>query len=304
MKKLAVITSHPIQYNAPLFKALAESNTIVLQVFYTWGQSVEMVFDPGFGETRKWDIALLQGYPYKFMENVSKNPGSHHFAGIDNPSLIKEIEFFEADAILVYGWSFKSHLKVLRYFKGRKTILFRGDSTLLDEAKGYSLRKLFRRVSLKWVYSHIDFALYVGLKNKEYFLAHGLKPAQLVYAPHAIDNDRFAEPDATYQQVAVSLKNSVGIKMEDLVLLFAGKLEKKKDPLFLIRLLEKIPDKRLKVLYVGSGHLLGTIQTAARADDRVIVMGFKNQQEMPAVYRMADLFILPSSGPGETWGLP
>jgi glycosyltransferase involved in cell wall biosynthesis len=32
-------------------------------------------------------------------------------------------------------------------------------------------------------------------------------------------------------------------------------------------------------------------------------MPFQNQSAMPAVYRMGDVFALPSRGPGETWGL-
>jgi len=32
-------------------------------------------------------------------------------------------------------------------------------------------------------------------------------------------------------------------------------------------------------------------------------MGFQNQKNMPNVYQASDLFVLPSEGPGETWGL-
>jgi len=32
-------------------------------------------------------------------------------------------------------------------------------------------------------------------------------------------------------------------------------------------------------------------------------MDFQNQTQMPAIYQSADLFCLPSKGPGETWGL-
>jgi glycosyltransferase involved in cell wall biosynthesis len=32
-------------------------------------------------------------------------------------------------------------------------------------------------------------------------------------------------------------------------------------------------------------------------------MSFKNQSVMPAVYRLGDIFVLPSQGPEETWGL-
>src|SRR5438105_951467 len=134
MKKLAIVTTHPIQYNAPLFAMLSSRRKIAIKVFYTWSQAAEeKLYDPGFGIDRSWDIPLLTGYDYCFVKNVSSKPGSHHFWGIQNPTLIGDIKEYDPDAILVYGWSFYSHLKVMRYFKGRKKILFRGDSTLIDD---------------------------------------------------------------------------------------------------------------------------------------------------------------------------
>ena len=32
-------------------------------------------------------------------------------------------------------------------------------------------------------------------------------------------------------------------------------------------------------------------------------MDFQNQLQMPSIYRVGDVFVLPSTGPGETWGL-
>ena len=130
-RKLVVITSHPIQYNAPLFRLLQERGNIQIKVLYTWSQSEQgRLYDPGFAKQREWDIPLFEGYNYEFAENIAKNPGSHHFWGIINPSLIKRIEAYNPDALLVYGWSFYSHLKVLLHFKGNIPVLFRGDSTL------------------------------------------------------------------------------------------------------------------------------------------------------------------------------
>ena len=137
MIKLAIITTHPVQYNAPLFRLLTERNNIKIKVFYTWSQTASGVkFDPGFGKTIEWDIPLLDGYEYNFVENISAKPGSHHYKGINNPTLIKEIKEWNADSLLVYGWNFKSHLKALCFFKNKIPVLFRGDSTLLDEKPG------------------------------------------------------------------------------------------------------------------------------------------------------------------------
>ena len=190
MKKLAIITTHPIQYHAPLYELLTSRGHLSLKVFYTWGESVlKDKYDPGFGKVVEWDIPLLKGYDYAFLENISTDKGSHHFNGIINPDIIRTVQAYQPDAVLVYGWSFSSHLKLMRAFKGRVPVLFRGDSTLLDEAGGLS--RLKRRLFLRWVYRYSDYALYVGKNNADYFIKAGLKERQLVFGPHAIDNDRF-----------------------------------------------------------------------------------------------------------------
>ena len=90
-------------------------------------------YDPDFKKTITWDIPLLEGYEYEFIENIAKDKGSHHYNGIINPGLICKIKEWAPDAILLYGWNFKSHLKVMRYFKNKIPVWFRGDSTLLDK---------------------------------------------------------------------------------------------------------------------------------------------------------------------------
>ena len=302
MNRLAIVTSHPIQYNAPLFKLLNERGNISIKVFYTWGKEVmENKFDPGFGKSIQWNIPLLEGYGFSFVKNTSPDPGTHHFKGIINPELNNEIEAWKADALLLFGWSFQSHLKCLRYFHNKIPVLFRGDSTLLDEKRG--IKQALRRLFLKWVYSHVNFAFYVGENNKNYFLAHGLKPAQLIYASHAVDNERFFGPSDRYEEQAIEIRKNLGIQTDDLVLLFAGKIEAKKNPFFLIDLLNRISDQRLKILFAGSGALQSDLKSLAAKDDRILLIDFQNQQLMPAIYRVANLFILPSAGPGETWGL-
>jgi len=68
MKKLAIITTHPIQYYAPIFKLLSERKKIEICVFYTWGKdALKDKFDVGFGKKIEWDIPLLEGYNYNFL---------------------------------------------------------------------------------------------------------------------------------------------------------------------------------------------------------------------------------------------
>jgi glycosyltransferase involved in cell wall biosynthesis len=302
VKKIALITSHPIQYNAPLFALIAKEPEIELMVFYTWGEAaIGSKYDPDFGKVIEWDIPLLEGYNYKFIKNTSKEPGSHHFKGIINPSLNKEIEDWGPDVVWVWGWSFDSHLKAMRYFKGKIPVWFRGDSTLIDEPKGFSIRKTVRRMFLTWVYKHIDKAFYVGTHNKNYYLAHGIKYSQLVEAPHAIDNNRFSYDDDLFQQERVQFKAKHGIDENSTVILYAGKLEPRKNPLFLIEIMRNLKSTKLKLIIVGNGPLLSALKRELKNDERVIFSDFVNQKWMPNLYRIANFLILPSKS--ETWGL-
>jgi glycosyltransferase involved in cell wall biosynthesis len=304
MKKLAIISSHPIQYNAPLFALLAENGLFELKVFYTWGEdSIKPKFDPDFGRVVEWDIPLLQGYQYQFVKNVAKNPGSHHFFGIDNPDLVQDIESWGADIVWVWGWSFKSHLKAIIYFHGKTPVWFRGDSTLIDEGISPIWKQLLRKIFLSWVYVKVDLAFYVGDNNKNYCLRHGLIPSKLIHAPHAIDNGRFSGWNEELEGDLTAWKESLGIAENDLVVLFVGKLEAKKNPKFILDLATQLPSKKFKFIIVGDGVLGDELKQQAKADKRILFLPFQNQSKMPSVYRLGDVMVLPSLGPGETWGL-
>ncbi|MDC1505562.1 glycosyltransferase family 4 protein [Winogradskyella sp.] len=305
MKKLAIISTHPIQYNAPWFQLLGERKTTALKVFYTWSQAVETVKDKTFGREITWDVPLLEGYDYQFIENSSKNPGSHHFFGIDCPALILQLKAFNPDAILVFGWRFKSHLKVLSYFKGKIPIWFRGDSTLLDEVPGW--KTSLRRLVLKQVYRYVDKAFYVGTSNKAYFLKHGLSEVQLIYAPHAVNNAHFFDDDQKhYETKAAQWKLDLGIPASQITVVFAGKFESKKQPNVLIDAVIAANQKRshpLALVMIGNGPLEAQLKQQAEGQKHIVFLPFQNQSKMPLVYRMASIFCLPSKGPGETWGL-
>ena len=289
MKKIAIVSTHPIQYNAPWMQLLHGRGRVQVKVFYTWAQPKEgLNYDQGFGRLIKWDIPLLDGYEHLFTQTVH---------GIEVKKLVED---WHPDAILVIGWRYKGHFACMRYFKGKIPVLFRGDSTLTDEK--INIKTVFRRIFLSFIYRYIDVALYVGTNNKNYFLAHGLTERQLYPAFHAVDNDRFSQ-NHIVKNDAQELRQNLGISPNDFVVLFAGKLEKKKNPLVILELAKLIKDKEIVFLVTGNGKLEREFKNRAVQDPRIKFLDFQNQSKMPAVYAAADLLLLPSTGPGETWGL-
>jgi glycosyltransferase involved in cell wall biosynthesis len=302
---------------------LAGSADCNIKVFYTWGQAQGKVLDKDFGIERDWDIDLLSGYDHAFVKNTSTVPGSHHYKGIINPSLVSEVAAFQPDKIIVYGWKFNSHLKILRHFKGKIPLYFRGDSTLLDEPAGFTIKKALRRLLLQWVYRHVDFVLSPGTASDAYFLTAGLSSNQIIRAPHSIDNDRFAgiqlstndderldasqsldnDAESSLKIRAQNWRKELSIAEDAIVFLFAGKFEPKKDPVLLVkafaRLHQQHPNTHL--IMVGSGILEEELKQFSSTP--ITFLPFQNQSIMPLVYRLGDVFMLPSKGPGETWGL-
>ncbi len=303
MKKLAIISTHPIQYNAPLFKLLQERNIIEIMVFYTWGDSVLInKFDPGFGIKTNIDKSFLENYQYTFVLNTAKRKGSSHFMGIINPTLIENIQTYNPTALLVYGWSFYSHLLILRHFRNKIPILFRGDSTIMDDLVFF--KKLIRTQFLKWLYSNIDFALYVGKNNYDYYKMAGLNTSKLIYAPHAIDNERFEKLSLLQSEKVVDFRNKLQIPKNDFIFLYAGKFEKKKNVELLITAFMHCNfNQQVHLLLVGNGFLQNKLKNLALKNENIHFLDFQSYQDMPAVYDLSDVFILPSKGPAETWGL-
>jgi len=293
--KFVIIHTHPIQYNSPFFAKLAKK--VNLKVFFTWKNTLQGYHDKKFGKKINWDIPLTQGYAHEFIKNISPWPAPNTLIGTINPGKIKKIKAYNPDAILIYGWKNLSHLATMMYFKGKVPVLFRGDSTMLDNP-GNKLRTAV----LSKIYRYIDFALYVGTENKKYYKSLGLKEEQLIFVPHAVDNQRFSSNHAEKEKEALLWKKHLGISPDNLVFLYAGKFEPKKNLEFLIRTFKDIQLSNLRLILVGNGMLEEKLKHLASGDKRIIFLPFQNQSRMPIVYRLADVFILPSAW-GETWGL-
>src|SRR5260370_31001512 len=73
--RVACLVSHPIQYQAPLFRHLAARSGIELTVFFLSDLSVHAYRDSGFNVDVKWDVPLLDGYRHEFLPRVGSGSG-------------------------------------------------------------------------------------------------------------------------------------------------------------------------------------------------------------------------------------
>ena len=303
MIRLAVVISHPIQYYAPWFRQLAQQPDLLLQVFYLWDFGVSRQRDRGFGMELQWDVPLLEGYTHTFVANAASKPGTHHFAGLHNPSLVGELLRWRPDVVLLFGYAYRSHLRLLLDPRlWHVPLLLRGDSHQLAP-RSSGLKPLLAQFLRRLLFRRFAAGLPVGQANATWMARSGIR--RQFFAPHAVDNARFQAAAPEAERAAHAWRKQLGIPDSAPVLLFAGKFEAKKRPLDLLEAFAALRHPTAVLVFVGAGPLEAELKSRAASHGfgQVIFQGFQNQSAMPRTYALADLVVLPSYGPGETWGL-
>lgn len=301
MHRLAIVLSHPVQYYSPWFRWLRAHTPLEFRVFYLWEFGVTPTRDPQFGTTFQWDVDLLAGYDSEFVPNIARDPGTHHFGGLDNPALTARLAAWRPGAVLLFGYNWRSHLRVVWWARRHGVpLLFRGDSHLLGRAQ----LPLRRRLLLRLLYRQFAAFACVGAANRDYFRALGVPDTRLFFAPHAVNAAHFDPADPASRAAAQKLRDGLGLAGKRVVL-FAGKFSAAKQPVALLEAFLASATPADALVFVGDGAERDrlTALAATRPDAAVRFLPFANQSEMPARYRLADLFVLPSRGHYETWGL-
>jgi glycosyltransferase involved in cell wall biosynthesis len=256
LKKIAVVISHPIQYYSPWFRHLTANGFPGLRVFYLWNGSGQL--DKGFGVPVKWDVPLLDGYAHEFVPNRSAHPGSATIRGLNNPELNSRMEALAPDAILMFGYNYLTHYRLLFSRIARKVpLLFRGDSHRIFTRHSplSTLRSPLKKIWISRVFARFAAFLPVGAANRDYFLHHGVPPRKMFHCPHCVDNNRFFAESEKVVESARQWRSELGIAAKQRVILFAGKFESKKRPRDLLEAFRQSKLEGVSLLMVGNGEL-------------------------------------------------
>ncbi len=294
--------SHPIQYVSPLLRELSANTK--LKVYYYSGQTA-VNDDKGFGQKVSWDIPLLDGYSYEFLKNDSSSKGMNtRFLDAINWSIFKLLRQSDDKVVIVNGWAYLSDWFVFLAAKlyGKKVWMRAEMPWNQEELKPKSFKKSLKFLLFKYIFFKyfIDKCLYIGSQNKKYYLMHGVKEPRLIFAPYAVDNQRFQ----SLKIDGLSVRQKWGIDVKQIMILYSGKLIDKKRPLDLLKAFHQLNDVNTVLFYMGDGPLRNELEAyiAQQQVQNVVISGFINQSEIGTIYSIADLFVM-CSGIGETWGL-
>ena len=203
-----MLTSHPIQYQAPLWREMAKAlqcdrghfdnlkddghgGGVPFEVWFLTDQGVRLTADKDFGKDFAWDVDLLSGYPHRFLE--LRGPWDlHSFNGIPLAKPIGEsLREANATALWIEGWRFKPFWDAVSAAKKMGIPVFlRGETSDKITEKG-GLFGLVRNFALHRLFAKVDHFLTIGQASRRFYLRHGVRESKLVDAPYCVDNEFF-----------------------------------------------------------------------------------------------------------------
>jgi glycosyltransferase involved in cell wall biosynthesis len=305
--RLAYFVSHPIQYQAPLLRRIAEEPDIDLTVFFSSDISVRGYHDQGFGVRVQWDVPLLDGYRYEFLPRL-RDSDHFGFATPLNYGIFRRLRRGRFDAAWVFGYSRLACLQAI--FAARLLgipVILRAESNLHDRPRTrtkLAAKKIFSKV----LGPAISCVLPIGKANESYWKHYLGDQFPMFPMPYAVDNDFFRRGAVEAHRRRQEFRRELGLEPGRPVILYASKLQNRKRCIDLLEAyIRQAPasgvDPSAYLLIVGDGEERSSLENRVRVSglSSIRFLGFRNQTELPRFYDLCDLFVLPSIH--ETWGL-
>jgi glycosyltransferase involved in cell wall biosynthesis len=332
--RLAYLVSHPIQYQAPLLRRIAREPGIDLTVLFGSDFSVRSYRDEGFGRDVAWDTPLLDGYRSAFLPSV-RDTGALSLASPISRGIYSALRRLQPDALWVHGYASINALHgILAANALGIPVLLRAESWLADRPRS-PLTLALKNLFFAALGHAVDAVLPIGTVNAAYW-THYLPHTPQFLMPYAVDNDYFASRADAARPHTADLRTSLGLAPDRPVILFASKLQPRKHADHLLHAFQafltsnpgapfpslgapfiarswrdewetttpRAASNLPQLLFVGDGEsrpALESLTAALGLTDHVRFAGFRNQSELPGLFALADVFVLPSRH--EPWGL-
>jgi glycosyltransferase involved in cell wall biosynthesis len=310
--RLAYLVSHPIQYQAPLLRRIAQEPDIDLTVLFGSDFSVRSYKDEGFGVELAWDTPLTEGYKHEFLHTL-RDIGTVSSTSPISTGILRRLRGSglspSFDALWVHGYASVNALHGIAAANALGIpVILRAESWLRDRQRSglkLAIKKLYFRILGSMLSAVLPIGTFNALYWRHYF---GSRVPQFLM-PYAVDNDYFARKAAEAAPLEHELRASLSLDPLRPVILFASKLQQRKHCDHLIEAYIRFTASRQPgqpvpyLIIVGDGEERARLETLCRdaglADVRFA--GFQNQSVLPRYLQLADVFVLPSRH--EPWGL-
>src|SRR5216683_1080269 len=224
---LAILTTHPIQYQVPLWQALARDGRVPFEVWYLTDHGTRSSRDREFGQTFAWDIDTLSGYTHRFLDVDRRATPASFWKCRLRERLRNRLRASQASALWIQGWQVAAYWQAVREARAAGAeVWLRGESN--DLAPQPTWKRTLKRLRNEWLFRRVDKFFYIGKANRRLYEESGVDREKLYPAPYAVDNERFAMQAAALRPRRAALREQWGIPEDAFCILFCGKFISKK----------------------------------------------------------------------------
>ena len=276
-------------YRIPVFNEIAEDKRFDFEVIFL----VEMAGG------RKWRVEKEKiKFDYRVMSGVGI-PLPRRFPIFFNPSIFWTLSRINPDVVICGGYQHPSFL--IAFFYAR---LYRKKFVLWSESHALSirLRQPWVMAYRKMIVKYCSACIVPGELARRFLRDLGAEEKQTFVAPNAVANDFFYQSSRVFRSQKERFKAER--QFPRLLILYIGRLIDSKGVRLLLEAFSKLSDqKEVGLLLVGDGACETSYRSfcAQHHLDNVFFEGFKQQEELPFYYGIADVMVMPSFR--DEWGL-
>jgi glycosyltransferase involved in cell wall biosynthesis len=274
--KLVIITNHPPPFRIPIYERIGKMP----------GMDLQVIFCSKREPNREWKLPELD-FKHSFLRErfVTKGDNFIH----NNVDVIKELNRLAPDVIVTTGFN-PTYLYAFGYamMKGAVHIPMTDGTDLSEEALS-RWHKLVR----KFVYAKSDAFVSASAGGQRLYASYGIAANLCFKSCLCINNEAYLNEDTH--------------RSKEFDFIFCGRMVEGKNPLFALEVAKEVAlrmRRKTRILFVGSGTQEEEVKRqAARAADLVEYEfnGFASQEELPALYRSARIFLFPTLA--DVWGV-
>lgn len=311
VNKVYIFDSHPVQYKAPVYQAMARMAPGTFEVIYATDASVRKGHvDREFGQAVAWDTPLLQGYDYRVLNNEQGVPlsGPRSLIGRGIWSLMRREK--PKAVLLTQAYYRFDHAAYLAALSLRVPILIRQETQDDMQAGTRSrLKSWVRYLAYRAMYAPVQHAFSFGHLNRQHLQRHGFVEQHLSTAHFSVVDA--ASHLTTHEKTTrrTQLRAALGVRPDQIIIGFFGKLIDIKNPGLIMDAAARLSEaerQRVHLMWVGAGRLEASLREQAQHLQQTSGIassfcGFINQSSLPDYYLACDIAVLPSRR--EAWGL-